>query len=108
MRVKRIEVSQIFSPWCGGRYRTDGAHSGEAFRDDILKPVLFDETYDIVIVDFRQCYGAPLSFLYEIFVGLTEDDRFNYELLEKLRIYTFDNSEVFDIMVTMSECLGAR
>lgn len=69
--MKRISVGEDFSPDPAGRYRSDGDGSGEAFREDCLKPRLESgESLEIVIDDGVEGYGS--SFLVEGFAGLVK------------------------------------
>lgn len=63
----RIIVSD-FSRTPGGRFRADGPHSGEEFREDVLWPALRD--HRVVEVDLSGTLGFGSSFLEEVFGGL--------------------------------------
>lgn len=67
-----LRVADDFSPFLGGRYRDDGPWSGEAFRDDFLKPKVLDAIRgsSTVHVVFDGVAGMPSSFLEEAFGGL--------------------------------------
>lgn len=66
-----IKIASDFSPYPGGRYRTDGDWTGEAFREEKLLPALqADET---VVVDLDGVRGLPPSFLEEAFGGLLRE-----------------------------------
>ena len=100
MRVRRIDIANEVSPWCGGRFKSDGLHSGEMIRDDVLIPLLESNTYDKIIVDFRGCYGTPSSFLDEIFFKLFLSSKFNPggELFNLITIYSDDQIQINHIM----------
>lgn len=66
-----IDLAQAFSPTPLGRTRRQGKFSGEAFREDHLKPAL--ERYDIVRVDLDGATGLSTGFLDEAFAGLVRD-----------------------------------
>lgn len=67
--MKKISVGIDFSPDPAGRYKSDGDASGEAFREDILRPLIASgEKVQIVIDDSVEGYGS--SFLVEGFAGL--------------------------------------
>jgi hypothetical protein len=72
-KVRTIKVADIFSKTPGGRTRRDGEYSGEAFRDDILWPVL--SKGERVIVDLSGTLGYGSSFLEEAFGGLVRQHR---------------------------------
>jgi hypothetical protein len=67
MRI--LKVSD-FSTAPGGRYKSNGPHSGEEFRDDVLIPAIkslgpdFDEE---LLIDLDGGFGYATSFLDEVF-----------------------------------------
>ena len=65
---RTIAIASEFSRFPGGRYRADGEHSGEAFRDDLLIPALRSNQTVTVILDGAA--GYPSSFLEEAFGGM--------------------------------------
>jgi hypothetical protein len=70
--MTEIRLADDFSPYLGGRYRSDGPWSGEEFRDDLLIH-RFDEARAgggklVVVLD--GVAGVPSSFLEEAFGGL--------------------------------------
>jgi len=70
-----IRIAQDFSDTPGGRHRAEGEHSGEEFRDTILKSKL-DEAIDNgkkMLIDLDGCYGFPSSFLDESFGELAKE-----------------------------------
>lgn len=98
--MKRISVGKDFSPDPAGRYRTDGEGSGEAFREDCLRPILdTGEKIEIVIDDGVEGYGS--SFLVEGFAGLVKYGYItNEELLSRIEIlYTDDDFEFYKIKI---------
>ena len=67
-----IRISS-YSRFPGPRFRTEGEHSGEEFRDDILLPAFraAAAASQRLIVDFDGvAFGYPTSFLEEAFGGL--------------------------------------
>ena len=91
-KVKKLSMSCGLPEFPGGRYRTDGPHSGEAFRDDELVPALRDETrYVRVSVVFDGVAGFGSSFLEEAFGGLVRVHNMSREFLDRrLSISTSD------------------
>jgi hypothetical protein len=69
--MNKIKISEEFSNIPGGRYKKDGANSGEEFREKCLKPK-FDSLKEgeTLLIDFDGAYGYPTSFLEEAFGGL--------------------------------------
>jgi len=84
MGVASISVTKQFSEYPAGRYRADGAYSGEVFRDDLLVPLLAKN--DVVEIDLDGAMGYGSSFLEEAFGGLVRKHQFTARHLhEKLR-----------------------
>jgi hypothetical protein len=79
--MAKITISTEFSEYPAGRYREDGDHSGEVFREDILIPKL--QSYDLVEINLDGSMGYGSSFLEEAFGGLVRLGRFSKELLHK-------------------------
>ena len=67
-----INIARDFSKYPGCRYKKDCMNSGEAFRDDMLWPILEDaiKNSDFVEVDLDGVAGYSASFLDEAFAGL--------------------------------------
>ena len=68
MTTHSISIARDFSPYPGGRRRKDGPYSGEAFRDDILRPALIK--HDLVSINLDGVAGLPSSFWEEVFGGV--------------------------------------
>ena len=79
MEPKTISIAKDFSAYPGGRFRDDGDHSGEAFREDILVPALQESDHLIVDLDDTEGFGS--SFLNEAFGGLVRQGHFTTEAL---------------------------
>ena len=85
MNEKTIKIASDFSKFPGGRYRSDGSYSGEAFREDILLPAISSNEVVQIILDDVKGYGS--SFLEEAFGGLVRKvDLTQEDLLKKLKI----------------------
>jgi hypothetical protein len=69
--TKHIDIGEDFSPYLGPRNRVMGPHSGEEFRDDLLKPAFLAN--DIVVVHLDGILGFSASFFEEAFGGLVRD-----------------------------------
>lgn len=68
----KINICNDFSNTPGGRYKDEGAFSGEEFRETILLPK-FNEaqaTSQKLEINFDNCFGFATSFLEEAFGGL--------------------------------------
>lgn len=64
-----------------GRFRNDGPHSAEVFRDDVLAPAL--RTHDSVTLDLNGVYGLASSWTEEVFGGLVRNCQFTPEQLRR-------------------------
>ncbi len=66
-----LKIAQVFSETPGGRYRKDGPHSGEEFREEHLRPRFENlKVGQTILIDLDGGYGYPTSFLEEAFGGL--------------------------------------
>ena len=79
-----IHLAQDFSRFPGGRYRTDGPHSGEEFREEHLEPALRHHEHVSVVLD--DVVGLPASFLEEAFGGLVRAGHLPKELERRLSV----------------------
>lgn len=77
MKTVTINIAKEFSKYPGCRYKKDCMFSGEAFRDDVLWPILENaiKNGDIVEVDLDGVAGFSASFLDEAFAGLIRKGR---------------------------------
>lgn len=80
----------------GGRYISDGPHSGEWFRDEILAPALVAAARDNdrVEVELDGTSGYGSSFLEECFGGLIRKRVLDPDLVRRSLVVTV-NSRVF-------------
>lgn len=95
-RAKSVSTTKVrvadFSKCPAGRYRTDGAFSGQAFREDVLEPTLASTT-GVVLVQMDGTIGYGSTFLEEAFGGLVRDGGFSTaELYRRLHIEASDSS----------------
>ena len=85
-------ISTDFSLYPGGRFRKDGAHSGEELRQ-VLAPILKRQCAEggrlIVVLDGTMGYSA--SFLEEAFGGLVRSDGFSAEALRQSMVIEAEN-----------------
>ncbi|MCB1432966.1 MAG: STAS-like domain-containing protein [Alphaproteobacteria bacterium] len=87
--IERISIARDYFPYPGGRFRRNGAGSGEEFRDDVLAPALHRalSAGQFVVIDLDGVMGYPGSFLEEAFGGLIRVNGFGKTELERcLRI----------------------
>lgn len=93
-----ITIATDFARYPFGRYRSDGANSGERFRDDFLVPALRRESGDLeIIVD--GAIGMGSSFLEEAFGGLVRVGFEKSMLTRRLKIVSSrDKTLVSEIM----------
>ncbi|MBA43263.1 MAG: hypothetical protein CMF62_04540 [Magnetococcales bacterium] len=76
-----VNLGQEFSKYPAGRVKSDGPHSGERFRDDILIPLLEgSHSVEVLLDDGVIGYGS--SFLEECFGGLVRKG-YSLEFLKK-------------------------
>jgi hypothetical protein len=70
--MKRISVAKDFSSTPGPRWRHEGKHSGEEFREEVLAPALMEAAAagETILVDLDGSEGYASSFLEEAFGGL--------------------------------------
>ncbi len=70
-----LKIAKEFSKTPGPRFQHEGAHSGEEFRQKLLKP-RFDRaeaTGEKLLVDLDGGFGYATSFLEEAFGGLARE-----------------------------------
>lgn len=72
-----INICNDFSDTPGGRYKHEGAYSGEEFRETILLPAYeeIEHTTEKLVINFDDCFGFATSFLEEAFGGLVRVHR---------------------------------
>ena len=96
-----ISVAKDFSRFPAGRFKTDGAYSGERFRDEFLRPALQKD--DVVEVDLDGVAGYGSSFLDEAFGGLVRTNVVAAgDVQTRLRLKATDNSLVTEILSYMT------
>ncbi len=85
----KIDIATAFSRFPGGRVKTDGPFSGEAFREDVLLPAL--NNYDRVLVKIDGVMGYGSSFLEECFGGLVRSGK-SHDFLKQRLVIVYDDS----------------
>lgn len=89
--MKTISIAKDYSIYPAGRFRSDGGHSGESFREDWLVPALNENRRVTVNFDGTEGYGS--SFLEEAFGGLVRVHGFSKEKLHELLQLVSDEDE---------------
>ena len=83
----KINIATDFSDIPIGRARKDGDATGEAFREDWLRPNLEKASEgDPLIVNLNGAEGYPAAFLEEAFGGLVRKGYFTAQKLKKILI----------------------
>lgn len=93
----KIKVSIDFSKTPGGRKKSEGAYSGEEFREKILSPKYIEaiEKNQKLEIDLDDCYGFPTSFLEEAFGGLARELK-SKNILSNIKIICNDEPGLID------------
>ena len=89
MSHKKIVISTDFSNAPGGRFKSDGRYSGEAFREEYLIPALKSNNKVTVVLD--DVLGFACSFLEESFGVLRRRGFTAFQLEHKLEIISNDD-----------------
>lgn len=95
MQHSQLSVSRDFSRYPAGRYKSDGPHSGERFRDEFLVPAM--EAGKQVTIDLDGVRGFGSSFLEEAFGGLVRKGYASDSVLETFDLVSKDPSIVIEI-----------
>lgn len=81
---KYVSVAKDFSPHPGPRRASQGPHSGEKFRKQLVRTL---KQHDYVVVDLDGTTGYGSSFLDEVFGGLiTHEGMTRDEVLRRVSI----------------------
>jgi hypothetical protein len=80
LKMTTISIARDFSQFPAGRNKSDGPHSGEAFREDVLVPALQKD--DAVSIDMDGVLGYGSSFLEEAFGGLIREHHMAFDALK--------------------------
>lgn len=82
--------------FASARYRSEGPHSGEAFREDILLPAL--KASNAISIDLDNNFGFPASWLEECFGGLVRGGLSSDEVLNRINFLSEDSLLVAEII----------
>lgn len=107
MNTVTINIASQFSRYPAGRYRADGPYSGEAFREDFLKPPL-QQTDTRIVVQLDGARGLASSFLEEAFGGLVRAGFSPELLLNRIVLESTDVSLVKEIQEYIGEQAESR
>ncbi|WP_309091736.1 STAS-like domain-containing protein [Phenylobacterium sp.] len=91
---KVIRLASDFTRFPFGRYRSQGGFSGEAFRDDVLLPLL--RNGERIVVDLDGTSGLSPSFLEEAFGGLVRAGFSPDEVIERVQISSDEDPSYID------------
>jgi uncharacterized protein DUF4325 len=91
---RTIKFVEEFSDTPGGRLRKQGAHSGEAFRDEIVRPALANGAS--IEIDLNDAIGFPASFLDEAFGRLVELE--GKDVFDRIEITLTDNKVALELL----------
>ena len=95
----QIKIRRDFTTAPGPRYRSEGDHSGEQFREDVLQPKvqLAVTNGEELTIDLDGTSGYGTSFLEESFGGLIRECHFTLAQLKSiLRFKSSDEPELID------------
>lgn len=86
----RLSIAREFRRAPMGRNRVDGKYSGEAFREDLLRPRLARaiDKRDVLVVNFDGMSTLTPSFMEEAFGGLVRENSFSVE--DVLQVIRFE------------------
>ena len=102
MATSTIIVAKAFSRFPAGRFVTDGPHSGERFRDELLIPALETNPKIKILMDGALGYGS--SFLEEAFGGLIRKTKISLrDFQRRVEIVSSDVVVTKEIMVYVSD-----
>lgn len=102
-----LEIARDFSPVPAGRYRSDGAHSGEVFREEHLRPALTKAEIVKVVLDGAEGYGS--SFLEEAFGGLVRSGEIDSnDALRRIELVSDEDPTLVSEIQSYLQQEGAR
>ena len=93
--MKTIDIGKDFSDAPLGRFKTDGAFSGQRFREEHLVPALRDSSAVHVRIDHVEGFGS--SFLEEAFGGWVRVEKFPKEELRHKLVIDLEDVANYDM-----------
>ena len=100
--VRRINIAREFHTFPLGRYRKDGDHTGEHFRDDLLIHAINEAEavkFGVVVVEFHGATCLHTGFLEEAFGGLLRHHGKTEEGLRKVLRFDTTGADYMDYRV---------
>lgn len=96
------KISKEYTKTPGSRYKKEGSHSGEDFRDRILIPLIekCKKSNENLIIDLDGVYGYSKGFLEETFGGLIRKGYSEEELLNNIGYISTEEPELIDTILT--------
>lgn len=93
-------IAKDYSKNPGARYKKQGAHSGEDFREKVLEPFFKNKKKnDVLEIDLNDLNGYPSSFFEEAFGGIAR--LYNQEdVLKSLKFDCTDNPLFIDDLIS--------
>ena len=101
-----LDIARQFSTEPVGRYVKDGLHSGEVFRETLLRPALDKAEIVEIVLDGTEGYGS--SFLEEAFGGLVRHGFRADELLRRLSFVSNEDPTLVDEITDYVRQQGTR
>lgn len=103
-----VYIATEFSTTPGSRYKKDGPHSGELFREEYLEPHFEDHSYDYKIrIIFDGVEGYATSFLEEAFGGLARKYG-KTRCLERLEFISEEDKLLVDEIISYMKRVDAE
>lgn len=88
-KLKKYDFAKEFSETPGPRYKKLGDHSGEEFREDVLKKLL--DQYELIEIDGTDIKTSfTPSFLSEAFAPIAKEMGEN-KFFKRVKLYSRDN-----------------
>lgn len=96
-----LNIAKEFSKYPGPRFRTEGNHSGEVFREEILEKKFLSalEEHKKLLVDLDGGAGYGTSFLEESFGGLTRKHKDIQLILDNIEFISLEEPYLIDDII---------
>lgn len=110
-----VKIAEDFSPNPGPRYKSEGIHSGEVFRNTLLIPAIENALFknDKILIDLDDTNGYEAGFLEEAFGGLIRLDFFDLSLIKNVIVIKSDQepyliNEIYETLENAYKSRGFR